>query len=148
MQVQGINIFSGERGLGAALTNPTELARQKGGLDQAYGVLFAGRQWVDVETAYHVLGAQRGSPEQRDQLMVELIAAKFTQHPELYREVSERGGEAFLRECSHFTGARTAGAQSWEGHGLQSRFIRNLVAGFAAASSSQPATELGQTSLF
>lgn len=141
-----INIFSGATGLGGALTNPTELARRKGCIPEAYPVLFEGRNWTDVETAYHVLAQHTDVPEERDALMVELIAAKFRQHPKLRQEVDEHGGAAWLERCSHFTNARTARAQSWEGAGMESRFIRNLVAGFQRTG--EPATEQGQGTLF
>lgn len=141
-----INIFSGATGLGAALTNPTELARKKGCISKAYPVLFRGRLWPDAETAYQVL-AQAGMNEaERDALMLELIAAKFRQHEDLLQEVVARGGREWLMTCTHFTQARTERAQSWEGAGLESRFIRNLVAGFDRVS--EPAVELGQQTLF
>lgn len=144
--VEPINIFSGAEGLGGALTNPTELARRKGCVKQAYPVLFAGRLWTDVETAYHVLAQDTAVVEERDALMIELIASKFRQHDELRRQVTENGGAPWLRACSHFTNARTARAQSWEGAGLESRFIRNLVLGFERAQ--HPPTEQGQGTLF
>ena len=148
MHAQGINIFSGEPGLGGALTNPTELSRQKGSIDRPYHVLFRGKDWADAESAYQILGANLHSAAERDILMAELIAAKFSQHLDLLKEVEKRGGREFLQACSHFTGARTPKAQSWEGQGLQSRFIRNLVAGFVLASSSEALTEMGQGTLF
>jgi hypothetical protein len=148
MHAQGINIFSGEPGLGGALTNPTELSRQKGSIDRPYRVLFRGKDWADAESAYQVLGASTHNAGERDILMAELIAAKFSQHPNLLREVVRRGGVPFLQACSHFTGARTPQAQSWEGQGEQSRFIRNLVAGFILADSNEALTEMGQGTLF
>jgi hypothetical protein len=141
-----LNIFSGAEGLGGALTNPTELARRKGCIAQAYSVLFGGRLWPDVETAYHILAQHTEDVAERDALMVELIAAKFRQHDELSREVTSNGGAEWLQACSHFTSARTARAQSWEGAGMQSRFIRNLVAGFERSKCAP--TEQGQGTLF
>lgn len=144
--IEPINIFSGAGGLGGALTNPTELARRKGCITQAYPVLFSGRLWPDVETAYHVLAQHTEDVAERDSLMVELIAAKFRQHLQLLADVTDNGGVRWLQACSHFTSARTARAQSWEGAGMASRFIRNLVSGFERAQ--EPATEQGQGTLF
>ena len=129
--IAGINIFSGEKGLGGALTNPTELARKKGSITEAYPVVFAGKRWSDVESAYHILGAKTASPAARDRLMAELIAAKFAQHPALAGAVEARGGAAFILRCTHWTGAKSEGARAWEGAGPDSRFIRNLAAGWA-----------------
>jgi O-acetyl-ADP-ribose deacetylase (regulator of RNase III) len=131
--VHGINIFSGAGGLGSALTNPTGLAREKGKLRQAYPVRFRGKDWPDAEAAYQHL--KQGEAASDDLLMAEIIAAKLRQHPRIMQAIEARGGEAFLRKCSHLTGARTASAQAWEGKGLESRFIRNLVTGYAMARS-------------
>jgi hypothetical protein len=141
-----INIFSGAEGLGGALTNPTELARRKGNLSKMYPVSFGGRHWPDVETAYLTLAQGTSAADARDTLMQELIAAKFRQNPDLRIEVERCGGAEWLATCSHFTNARTEGFQKWEGSGLESRFIRNLVAGFNLVQ--RPPTELGQQTLF
>ena len=125
----GLNIFSGESGLGAALTNPTELARRKGRVAQSYPVVFAGKRYPDVETAYHLL-ADKADTVCTDRLMAELIAAKFRQHSELAQSVASRGGAAWLAQCTHWTGAQSQSARNWEGAGLSSRFIRNLVKGY------------------
>ena len=148
--VVGINIFSGaDTELGAALTNPTELARQKGRLSKRYSLTFAGKLYSEVEQAYHVLATERADKhaKDRDALMIELIAAKFMQHSDLFEQVKERGGAEFLQACSHWTQARTPGSQSWEGQGLESRFIRNLVAGYCLAESGD-LTQNQQRALF
>lgn len=143
--MRGINIYSGAGGLGSALTNPTELAFQKGMLKRRYPVVFGGRRWPDVETAYLTLKGQDSAAN--DRFMAELIAAKLIQHPVLLEAVRARGGVAFLEACSHFTGARTERFQAWEGQGRESRFIRNLIAGFELAEAGS-ATQAGQGSLF
>jgi hypothetical protein len=146
MQQLGINIFSGAKDwLGAALTNPTGMAVQKGTLPRGYPILFAGKRYFDAEAAYHSLGG--ADPAQRDTLMAELICAKLTQHPALLAEVLARGGRDFLAACSHWTKAKTAGAQAWEGEGEDSRFIRNLLRGFDLQQAGS-ATEEGQQGLF
>ena len=141
-----INIFSGESGLGGALTNPTEMSKRKGCITKSYPIQFGGRHYPDVETAYHLL-AEKTQVARTDALMAELIAAKFRQHADLAGDVASRGGAHWLQSCSHWTGARTEGAQAWEGQGDQSRFIRNLVAGYRLFLSSE-VIENHQRSLF
>lgn len=143
--MHGINIFSGEKGLGGALTNPTELARKKGSIEEYYPVRYAARNWPDVETAYHVLKTE--NTVENDELMAELIAAKLRQHPTLMAQIEQRGGKEFLLLCSHFTGAKSEQAKSWEGQGLASRFIRNLVKGHDKARHAV-AMNFGQYSMF
>lgn len=141
-----MNIFSGESGLAAALTNPTELARSKGTITRAYPVRIAGKLYPDAEAAYQFLKV--GDMQQDDELMVRIIATKFRQHAILFEAVRKRGGAEFLKGCSHFTGAKTAGFRSWEGEGLASRFIRNLVAGYELAASTEDITFSTQGALW
>lgn len=141
-----MNIFSGEPGLGGALTNPTELARKKGSIQSSYPVVYGGKRYADVETAYTVLKV--GAEAIDDRMMTELIAAKFQQYAALREEVRTRGGVSFLESCSHFTHARSSGFQSWEGHGRESRFIRNLIAGYELAMSNHVIDAGGQLGLF
>lgn len=141
----GINIFSGEVGLGGALTNPTEMAKRKGCIEARYPITYGSRAYPDVEHAYHVLAS--GDTASDDELMANLIAHKFVQHPALLAEVSQSGGRDFLESCSHYTNARSEGFQSWEGHGLDSRFIRNLVTGYAKAIVGEVLVD-GQSPLF
>lgn len=131
-----MNIFSGAKGLGGALTNPTQLSHSKGSINQRYPVVFRGRQWPDAESAYQHF--KTGGQADDDRLMVSIIAEKLRQHPLLMTEIQRRGGASFLAACSHFTGAKTASFASWEGRGLESRFIRNLIAGFELAISDAP----------
>ena len=141
-----MNIFSGEKGLGAALTNPTELGRRKGMISEKYRIVFEGKTYPDVEAAYHSLKSEHAG--QNDSMMIELIACKFRQHPRLLQEVREKGGAAWLETCSHITGFQTPSAARWEGTGLESRFIRNLVAGFKWALSEAPVGQAPQFDLF
>lgn len=131
MAITGINIFSGEKGLGGALTNPTLLSRQKGNIRGYYAIEYGGTLYSDVEGAYHRL--KGASILANDELMASLIAAKFLQHPVLLDEVKKRGGVEFLEKCEHFTGAKSDSFKAWEGHGRESRFIRNLIKGFEFA---------------
>lgn len=143
--MDGINIFSGEQGLGGALTNPTEMAKRKGCIDTRYPVAFHNRAYPDVELAFNVLAT--GDIAGDDALMADLIAHKFDQHPSLLQEVVSRGGIAFLEACSHFTNARSESFQSWEGAGRDSRFIRNLITGFEKSLAGDLKVN-GQPSLF
>lgn len=140
-----VNIFSGTPGLGGALTNPTEWARNKGAIPKAYRVVYAGRMYPDAEAAYQQ--NKTGTAEGNDIMMVEVICAKFNQYPELAAEVRACGGADWLKTCTHFTYAKSPGAQSWEGAGLESRFIRNLVQAWEQFESGSR-LEKGQAPLF
>lgn len=143
--MQGINIFSGESGLGGALTNPTALARRKGNIEHRYPIKVNGVAYQDVELAYHAF--KTGDAASDNDMMANLIAQKLLDHPSLMAEVTERGGLPFLEVCSHITYARSSGGQAWEGYGRDSRFIRNMMSGYEIALSGT-ARHFGQTSLF
>lgn len=127
------NIFSGStdgNGLAAALTNPTTLSRRRGCVGQDYPVDYVGRRWPDAEAAYLTLSAETSSWSRGslDDLMVDILAAKLRQYPKLASAVQDRGDVAFLDKSEHYTGAKTARFQAYEGFGRESRFIRNLIA--------------------
>ena len=131
-----MNIWSGSReggGLAAALTNPTLLSTRKGTTASTYPVEYNGVIYPDAETAYQRNKARCVDAHEADELMAEIIRNKFLQHPRLYAVTTARGGAQFLGECSHFTNARSASFQSWEGKGRESRFIRNLINGYVMA---------------
>ncbi len=132
-----MNIFSGSMGLGAALTNPTTIAYRKRTLTQHYPVVFCGVHYADAEAAYQAIKIP-GNIAFNDLLMTWIVASKLLQHPRLLSEVKRRGGSDFLLQCSHFTNAKTRSAQSWEGQGMESRFIRNLLGGYELAQSGNP----------
>ncbi|HDR9105386.1 TPA: DUF4326 domain-containing protein [Burkholderia vietnamiensis] len=127
-----INIWSGAPGLGGALTNMSERAREKGCIKHQYPVKVNGVTYPDSEAAYQALKVP-GEEEYNDGLMIDLIALKFAQNAKLYDLVTKNGGVAWLEKCSHFTQAKTERAQSWEGQGNGSRFIRNLIHGYLKA---------------
>ncbi len=135
----GMNIFTGNRtdgGLGAALTNPTELSQRKGSIARAYPVVFQGRTYPDAETCFQTLKASRKSGPVSDAdlaLLSVIMAHKLLQHPDLYDAIAQRGGVEWLQRCWHQTGAKTAAYQWWEGEGLRSPMIRCLVKGYALA---------------
>ena len=123
----GLNIWSGCReGLGAALTNPTELAVRKGVLGKEYPVTLNGTRFLSAEAAY--MGLRAGS---RDlETMARVICEKFHQHQDLQEYVSRMGGVSWLEKCRHHTNARTERFQWWEGQGRHSPFIATLIDGY------------------
>lgn len=129
-----VNIWSGAPGLGGALTNMSERAREKGFIKNSYPVKVNGVMYPDSEAAYQTLKVQ-GEEDYNDCLMIDLIALKFLQNPVLFERTTRNGGVAWLEKCSHFTQAKTERAQSWEGQGCGSRFIRNLIHGYVKAES-------------
>lgn len=141
-----MNIFSGEKGLGGALTNPTELAKRKGNIAQSYPVNVEGKHFPDAEAAYHFFKC--GDATADDEMMTCLIALKLKQHPRLFEAIAAQGGVAWLETCSHITYAKTPSAASWEGQGRESRFIRNLIAGFERVQDNGPTTWSPQGALF
>src|SRR4030042_4537124 len=98
------NIYSGTPGGLAALTNPTELAREKGTLEESFPILFRGQEYVDSETAYQETKRQCSwlSWNEREALSMEVIVAKLSQHPQLLACIAESGGVSFLEQCCHF----------------------------------------------
>ena len=129
-----MNISSNEPGLGGALTNMTVLAQSKGRIHRAYPVTIAGMLFVDAESAYQNMKV--GDPERDDATMAYIICEKFLQHKHILTLTTYKGGVPFLEKCTHFTNARTARYQAWEGVGRSSRFIRNLINGYTKAEES------------
>lgn len=139
----GYNVWSGSTdggGLAAALTNFTTKSRSKGTTQSDYPLVYQGRQWPGLEEAWNDLSPGLPAAD-ADRLMTDMIRAKFEQHPRLFNATRNRGGAKLLRRCSHFTNAKSRDMQAWEGFGENSRFIRNLIAGYEAR-----ALELGLTS--
>lgn len=139
-ELPGINIFSGEPGLGGALTNPTEMAFEKGNIQSHYPVKIGAVVYADAEAAYQKF--KTADSHENDELMAYLISEKLRQHPILVKHIQKRGGLPFLKNCSHFTQAKTERFQAWEGQGMDSRFIRNLVAGYRLLEKSGIQSEL------
>ena len=124
--MEGINIWSGsDIGLGAALTNPTELAFRKGKLKNHYPVEFRGELFPDAEAAFKKFKV--GEIKADIRLMAVIIGAKLEQHPRLFNAIRENGGVNWLKKCSHIVGVR---GSRWEGKGLDSNFILALCIGF------------------
>ena len=104
----GVEISSNAKGLAAALTNPTELAKSKGNLTQSYPVEFRGKTYKDAEEAYQVLKstADKIEPGKTSayttyDLMVDIITAKLEQHPKLISEITKLGGSNWIMSATH-----------------------------------------------
>lgn len=129
---EAINIWSGTRGLGGALTNMSELAKRKGCIKYSYPVKVNGMHYEDSEAAYQALKVP-GEDLYNDGLMIDIIALKLVQNQKLLDLVTQFGGVDWLATCSHFTHAKSESFQAWEGQGYGSRFIRNLIHGYQKA---------------
>lgn len=100
----GVEISSNAKGLAAALTNPTELAKYKGNLTQSYPITFKGKTYKDSEEAYQALkstATKDDGPNNTYNLMVDIIKAKLEQHPRLITEITNQGGSAWVLSSTH-----------------------------------------------
>ena len=115
--VPSIDISSNAKGLGGGLTNPTELSKAKGNIVNSYPVEFNGVVYKDAEAAYQankkgykMEGKGEGSTYD---LMVQIITAKFLQHPRLIAATHDAGGSDFILNAVHQTKKNTI----WETNG-------------------------------
>ena len=121
--MEGINIWScSDIGIGAALTNPTELAFRKNKIKNRYSVTFRGVNFRDAESVYQEYKSRE--MQESIEIMTEIIVCKLQQHPRLFEEITKRGGVEWLKRCRHIVGVRNS---RWEGYGLESNFILCLV---------------------
>lgn len=141
-----INIFSGERGLGGALTFPTCMSFDKKSIENQYPVVYEGVRFPDAEACYHFLKPMYKGKE--EDLYANIAATKFFQHPRLAEAVKIAGGLSWLESCSHFTGAESDRFKRWEGQGLESKFIRLLCKGYQLYLDGVHFTDAPQSSLF
>jgi hypothetical protein len=103
-QTTSVEISSNAKGLAAALTNPTELAKKKGNLTASYPVTVRGKEYADAEAAYQALkgtATKDDGPNSTYNLMVEILKAKLEQHPRLVSEIDKAGGESWLSKATH-----------------------------------------------
>ena len=122
--VKGENIASTSKGIAAALTNPTELAKQKGNLVNSYPVVYNGVTYKDAEAAYQANKAPYLANKTTGKLMVDIITAKLQQHPSLVKGIDAKGGEQWLRSSTHIV----KGDNFWEtGAGKQNAFMNALI---------------------
>ena len=97
-------ISSNSKGILGALTNPTELAKSKGNIAQSYPVTFRGVTYKDAESAYQALkntATKDDGPNNTYNLIVDIIKAKFEQHPRLLNEVTKLGGSQWILSKTH-----------------------------------------------
>ena len=121
----GVEISSSAKGLAAALTNPTELAKSKGNLTASYPVEFRSKTYKDAEAAYQALkstATKDDGPNSTYNLMVNIIKAKLEQHPRLVNEITKQGGSAWILSSTH---QPTKQNSVWETGG-KNWFIKSL----------------------
>lgn len=123
----GINIWSGQKGLGGALTNPTTLSFRKGIIKHQYPVVFWDVEYADAEAAYKY--HKTGFLAQDMVIMTKIIKAKLEQHPKLAEAITKNGGALWLEQCRHIVGLK---GSRWEGIGRQSNFIVCLINAYEA----------------
>jgi hypothetical protein len=133
-----MNIFSGSRdgnGLAAALTNPTGISLRKGTIRQTYPVVIYGKEFIDAETAFFALckQARATTDTEVDQVMLDIIVAKFQQHPRLLAKVSKLGGLPLGEALCLCVCEMSAAFKESHAYGRESRFIRNLIAAYERA---------------
>ena len=135
VDIQPIDISSNSRGLGGALTNPTELSKSKGNIAMSYPVEVRGKKYQDAEAAYQALKDKKESTTKPSKdkssnfaLMTEILTNKLDTYPNLFSEIQNRGGLAFLNVSVHQpTNKNTV----WESGG-QNWFIESLAEAFVA----------------
>ena len=139
-QTGEVEISSNAKGLAAALTNPTELAKSKGNLAQSYPVKFNDKTYKDVEQAYQKLkdkSEAQTKPTKENSgnytLMVDLITAKLQQHPRLVSEITKKGGSSWISSSTH---QPTKQNTVWETGG-QNWFIEALDDAYQSAQPAQ-----------
>ena len=133
MQISGDNIASGRRGT-------SELARKLTNKYNEVSVEYKGTVFKNAEHAYQTWksgsfdqsgfdaqGERGRMPADKNtnyQTMVEILTAKFEQHPELVDEINKRGGVEYLKQSTH----NVLGRQNdyWETSG-QNKFIEALI---------------------
>jgi len=131
----GVEISSNAKGLAAALTNPTELAKYKGNLTQSYPVTFRGKTYIDSEAAYQALkstATKDNGPNNTYNLMVDIIKTKLEQYPRLVTEIINQGGSAWILNSTH---QPTRQNSVWETGG-KNWFIKALNDAYIAITSS------------
>lgn len=100
MGVSSPHIWSGAPGIGGALTNMSERAREKGCIKHSYPVTVNGVSYPDSEAAYQLLKIP-GNDSYNDGLMIDILALKFRQHAILFNQVTSNAAPFLGR---HFLG--------------------------------------------
>lgn len=122
-QQMGDNISSNSKGLAAALTNPTELAKRKGNLTQSYPIDYKGKSYPDIESAYQANKAPYLKTKTTGVLMTDLITNKLQTYPQLVKGIKDKGGMNYLEKSTH----KITGDNYWEtGEGKSDGFMTAL----------------------
>jgi hypothetical protein len=117
VSVKGINISTKSSDkLGRELTNPN----------------WGAKNIMDIEAEYKANASKKKAPDLNAEealkydmnLMYKLQMKKFKAHPELIKEITDRGGVAFLSASEHTIGVK---GSRWEGKGTNSNFIKVLI---------------------
>jgi hypothetical protein len=125
----GINISSYESGLGQKLSNFYKTP-----------VVFGGKTYKSSEEAYQANKSDLSDKGVLD-LMVSVIKAKLTQHPEITDEITKAGGDVFLAGSTHnlIKDGKTIKTDRWTGKdGL---FMQALRKAYASISTPTTVTE-------
>lgn len=102
-----VHISSDAKGLGAALTNPTELSKKKGNIEQDYSITYKDKDYISVEAAYQAnkVDETKTKPNKSESanynLMVELITEKLHTYPKLVSAITKLGGLGYLAKAVH-----------------------------------------------
>ena len=141
-QVKGENITSRGSEFAKKLTNPGNNLE----------VVYKGRTFRNAEHAYQTWksgefdevaynsaafkprGSKPVNKQTNYQTMVEIITAKFQQHPELVQGITERGGETYLKASTH----NMIGDKYWETKDGQNKFIEALTDAYRTIISREP----------
>lgn len=135
VSVKGINISTKSSDkLGRELTNPN----------------WGAKNIMDIEAEYKANASKIKAPGLNAEealrydmnLMYKLQMKKFKAHPELIKEITDRGGVAFLSASEHTVGVK---GSRWEGKGTNSNFIKVLIKSYQ---DSLKNTQAPQTSSF
>lgn len=139
----GVEISSNSKGLAAALTNPTELAKSKGNITQSYPIYYTwlneqgeaqDNNFKDVEEAYQRLKDSSESKTKPSidksknyKLMVDLLKSKLEQYPRLVNEITKQGGSAWILASTHQPTKQNTvwetGGQNWFINALNEAYL-------------------------
>ena len=135
-----VHISSNTKGLGGALTNPTELSKKKGNIEQDYSITYKDKDYISVEAAYQAnkVDETKTKPNKSESanynLMVELITEKLRTYPKLVNAITKLGGLEYLAKAVH---QPTKQNTVWETGG-KDWFIDALKEAYTAANLSDP----------
>jgi hypothetical protein len=107
--IKGENISSRGSELAKKLTNPGNnlTVEYRGTLfrnaEHAYQTWKSGEfdEAAYKSTAFKPRGSKKVNPDVNFNIMIEILTAKFEQHPDLVKEVEEVGGIEYLEQCTH-----------------------------------------------